>query len=298
MRYDTTLKDLFHEPPQRLLQILVGQRGLRMLPLEFSSVMKRIPDLLLELENLSILHMDLQSAPESMDHRMLMYRALIRQHYPGRRLIQKVLYLGADPWRPAAVINEENLHFRYDVIDIRDIDCREMLNSPSLEENILAVLCRLENERATIREILRRIDRMPPKARTDALTRLVILSGLRHLEPLVHEESNDMAITVNVMENTVLRNLFLKAEQKSRQEGLQEGLQKGLQKGFQKGRQEGRQEGKADLLLHLLQRRFGPLPREVTDQVLTADQATLELWSDRVLDVPTLEEVLGGQRIS
>ncbi|MBF0626576.1 MAG: DUF4351 domain-containing protein, partial [Magnetococcales bacterium] len=118
-------------------------------------------------------------------------------------------------------------------------------------------------------------------------TRLVILSGLRHLEPLVHEESNDMAITVNVMENTVLRNLFLKAEQKSRQEGLQEGLQK--------GRQEGQQAGKADLLLHLLQRRFGPLPREVTDQVLTADQATLELWSDRVLDVPTLEEVLGDQ---
>ena len=64
------------------------------------------------------------------------------------------------------------------MIDIRTIDCHELLASPTVEENILAVLCRMENPENTIMEILRRISALPPKARNDALTKLFTLSRL------------------------------------------------------------------------------------------------------------------------
>ena len=74
-------------------------------------------------------------------------------------------------------------------------------------------------------------------------------------------------------------------------EGLQEGRQKGLQEGRQKGLQEGQQKGEAALLLRLLARRFPSLPDWATQKVRDADSATLETWSDRLLETRTLDEL-------
>ncbi|MBF0165817.1 MAG: hypothetical protein HQM01_15145 [Magnetococcales bacterium] len=41
-QYDTTLKDLFEKPPQRLLQILIGREAVELLPVEFASTQKRL----------------------------------------------------------------------------------------------------------------------------------------------------------------------------------------------------------------------------------------------------------------
>ncbi|MBF0426701.1 MAG: hypothetical protein HQL66_12870 [Magnetococcales bacterium] len=273
MRYDTTLKDLFQEPPQHLLRLLVGKRGLALLPMEFPATMRRVPDLVLAMEDHSILHVDMQSTAEPMEWRMLMYYALIRQRYPKQALVQKVLYLGMEPWRFPVAIEEPALRFSCEVVDIRDIDCRRMLESPSLEENILAVLCRMEDGRDTIREVLRRISHLKPKARADALTKLVVLSGLRRLETTVQEEADRMAITVDVMENAVLRGLFLKTQQESEAKG--------------------RQEGGAYLLLYQIERRFGSPPEWVKAKLAAADLEMLKAWSQRVWDVASLEELFG-----
>ena len=48
----------------------------------------------------------------------------------------------------------------------------------------------------------------------------------------------------------------------------------------------------ADVLLRLLEKRFGPLPSQVKDRVLRAGLSDLDLWTDRVLEAPTLEAVL------
>jgi len=60
------------------------------------------------------------------------------------------------------------------------------------------------------------------------------------------------------------------------------------------GRQEGRQEGEAEMLLRLLQLRFGPLPVAVTARVTAADAETLLRWSERVLSAPTLDAVFAA----
>ncbi|MBF0437052.1 MAG: hypothetical protein HQL77_17030 [Magnetococcales bacterium] len=184
-QYDTTLKDLFEKPPQRLLQILIGREAVELLSVEFASTQKRLPDLLFLLKDDSIFHLELHGRSEVMDWRMLMYYSVIRQRYPNRVLVQKVLYVGLKEWQSGSSIEEPNLSFRYEVIDIRSIDCRELLDSPSLEENILAILCRIDNQKEVIREILYRINELPIKTRADALTKLVILSRLRRLEMVV-----------------------------------------------------------------------------------------------------------------
>ncbi|MBF0192224.1 MAG: hypothetical protein HQL99_13950 [Magnetococcales bacterium] len=87
-QYDTTLKDLFEQPPQTLLNILIGRRAVELLPVEFASTQKRIPDLVFRMDDGSILHLELQSSSEIMDWRIMMYYSLIRQRYPERDLIQ------------------------------------------------------------------------------------------------------------------------------------------------------------------------------------------------------------------
>ncbi|MBF0437466.1 MAG: DUF4351 domain-containing protein [Magnetococcales bacterium] len=266
-QYDTTLKDLFEKPPQRLLQILIGREAVELLSVEFASTQKRLPDLLFLMQDDSITHLELQGRPEVMEWRMLMYYSVIRQRYPNRILIQKVLYVGLQEWQSGSSIEEPNLSFHYEVIDIRSIDCRELLDSPSLEENILAILCRIDNQKEVIQEILYRISELPIKARADALTKLVIISRLRRLETVVKEEAEEMSLTFNLMENDVFRPIIVKAQMESRQ------------------------EGEAAILTRLLQRRFGTVPDWANEKIAKADLSSLEDWSLRIFDAQSLDDV-------
>ncbi|WP_130471532.1 DUF4351 domain-containing protein [Candidatus Magnetaquicoccus inordinatus] len=267
-QYDTTLKDLFRDPPQRLLHLLFGCHAVESLPVEFSSTQKRVPDLLLLMADGSLTHIELRSKSEAVSWRMLMYYALIRQQHPERLLKQKLLYVGEAKWWSQAGIEEDRLTFRYDVVDIRDMDCQELLASSLLEENILAILCRMADVHETIQHILYRISALPDKGRADALTRLVILSRLRRLETVVKQEAEKMALTFNIMENEVLRPLFLQE------------------------RVDGRHEGEAAILTRQLQRRFGNLPVWASEKIAKAEPSTLEEWSLRILDATTIESVL------
>ncbi|MBF0625456.1 MAG: Rpn family recombination-promoting nuclease/putative transposase [Magnetococcales bacterium] len=276
MKYDRTLKSLFHTLPQRLLTLLTGQEALELLPVEFPSVKSRVPDLVARLCDGTIFHMELQATnPDNMPERMLEYRTLLRVRYPHARILQLVLYVG--PGRPdfQMEIVEENLTFRYTVMNIGDIDCRLMLDSPCLEENLLAILCRLEDGRRTIQAILTRIAALPAKARADALEKLMILAGLRKLEVAIKEEVTAMAITVDVMENAFLRDIFNRGETE----------------GLQKGRQEGLREGQMRTLRSLLEWRFGQTPDWVASNLAKADVESLEQWTKNLFNAGSLEEV-------
>ncbi|MBF0144794.1 MAG: DUF4351 domain-containing protein [Magnetococcales bacterium] len=274
-RYDTTLKDLFEKPPQRLLQILIGRQAIKLLPVEFASTQKRIPDLVFLLEDDSIFHLELQSNPEGMNWRMLMYYSLIRQRYFDKNLVQKVLYVGLEQWNSGSAIEEGHLSFRYEVIDIRSIDCRTLMASPSMEENILAILCRIDNQKEVIQEILYRISELPLKARADALTKLVILSRLRRLEMVVKTEALEMSLTFNLMENDVFRPMIMKVQMDSEQIG--------------------EQKGEAKILSRQLQRRFGVVPAWANEKIAKADLSSLENWSLRIFDAQSLDEVFSDK---
>ena len=66
-----------------------------------------------------------------------------------------------------------------------------------------------------------------------------------------------------------------------------------IERGRQQGREEGAQRKARELLVKLLERRFGPLPEAALARVDAADTAELDLWVERVLTAATLAEVLG-----
>ncbi|MBF0185842.1 MAG: Rpn family recombination-promoting nuclease/putative transposase [Magnetococcales bacterium] len=74
--------------------------------------------------------------------------------------------------------------------------------------------------------------------------------------------------------------------------GKLEGREEGREEGRKEGEQSGEKRGKAEMLTRLLQHRFGDLPPWASQKIADADLATLENWSLRILDAPTLESVL------
>ena len=73
---------------------------------------------------------------------------------------------------------------------------------------------------------------------------------------------------------------------------IAQGLLHGRQEGRLEGRQEGRLEGRAELLVTLLQQRFGALPDDLPERVRNAAPANLERWAARLFSAPTLDAVL------
>lgn len=75
-----------------------------------------------------------------------------------------------------------------------------------------------------------------------------------------------------------------------RQEGFEVGVREGKEEGRKEGKKVGVQEGKRDLLLELLERRFGDLPDATVQRVhaLTSSEELSRLAA-RVLEAPTLE---------
>ena len=61
--------------------------------------------------------------------------------------------------------------------------------------------------------------------------------------------------------------------------------------GLEEGKREGELEGEAVVLERLLTRRFGPLDEATRSRTRGAGLKQLELWTDRILDAPTLTAV-------
>ena len=172
----------------------------------------------------------------------------------------------------------------YRLLDIREIDARELLRSARPGDLVLAMLAKGGTERLT--EIARRIALLSGAERSRALTQLMLLSGLRALSGSMRMELNTMASDVIDIEKIEffrdrIRDLTDRAQAKALAEGLAEGLAKG------------RGEGMVQLLRELVQTKFGPLPKWAEDRLSHASTAQVERWARKVLDAKTLESVLG-----
>ena len=75
------------------------------------------------------------------------------------------------------------------------------------------------------------------------------------------------------------------------EQGMERGLERGLERGKIEGLTEGLERGKAEVLMRLMERRFGPLSRTVRDRIAGAGPDELDAWSDRILDAGDLEAI-------
>ena len=177
--YDKTLREILNNVPVNLIKILSKKNVKKLLNSSFPSVKEREADFLVELEDGEIFHLEIQSTNDNnMPRRMLFYALLIEESYK-KFPIQAVLYVGDEKNNIKPFLKRKNLNYKYEVFDIKSIDCKILIESESIEDNILSILCNIENETNLLKKITSKLLNLPEKKRADYLRKLFTLSRLR-----------------------------------------------------------------------------------------------------------------------
>lgn len=279
--YDVTLKSILTRLAGSVLAGLTGFAVERWHNVELPAVRHRRADLLGETADCRLVHLEPQSTNQArMTLRMLEYALAIHRRF-HRFPEQIVLYVGNAPPRMKSRIAEPHLSFRYRLVDIRDLDGEPLLASASLEDNVLAILLRLGNEREAVHRILGRIAASKSERRGPALAELMILAGLRKLGTVIEREIEQMPILDDIMDHEVL------GRERRR------GIALGRVEGREEGRLEGEIEGERRVVLRQIAKRFGPVPGWAKERLDSLSASELEQVELRLLDAPTLDALLG-----
>ena len=248
-KMDILLRDILQRIPEKFVHLLTGKRGVKILDNTFPSIKERKADLVVELEDSSIFHLELQTHPDkNMPLRMLEYRVLLMQKYPNRKIRQMVLYVGEGVPRMESSINQPNLSFSYELKDIKELSCQELMESPQLEDKILAVLCNVKEPEQYFNQLLQELLNLPEKERADYIRKL--LTALQYRPKL----------------KTVLRNLL---EERKMPLTITEEMMK-QDPFFQEGLEKGKLEAQKEAILNLY--RELQLPPEKIAKVLKVSE--------------------------
>lgn len=279
-RYDTALKLVLPKWGSAVFRQLANDPIARWCSQELPRVATQYADLLAETASGELWHLELQSTNDpEMVYRMLDYAAGVR--WVHRRLPQQcVLYVGREPLRMQEEIRGKSMWFRCRMVDVRELDGEDLLESGDVGDNIVAILTRLRNSEEAVRRVLSAIARLEESDRDEALEALLIVAGLRELEERIEQEARTMPVFDDILENKVLGREFKR------------GLEEGVRQGREEGREEGRQAGELSILRRLISSRFGSLPPSLDQRLAQLSPAELEDVGVRVLRAQTIEELL------
>lgn len=120
--YDVALKSILTRPGSSILTQLIGVRSLKWINVEAPKVNNRRVDLLGELPDGNLVHIELQSRNEKdFALRMAEYAFGIRRKY-GHLPHQVALYVGEAPLRMKDRIEGPDVSVRFHLVDIRNLD--------------------------------------------------------------------------------------------------------------------------------------------------------------------------------
>ena len=224
-KFDKTLRDIIQNIPQKFVSILTGKKGVKILDNTFPSTKERVADLVLQLEDDTIFHLELQTQNDkNMPFRMLEYYLLLKQRYPDKPINQMVLYVGDGKPNMPDFLETDKLKFSYEIKDIKDIKCKELLESDSLEDKILAVLCKVEDFEEYIFELTKELLKLPEKQRADYIRKLLIALNYRpklkmKLKTLLEERKMPLTITEEMAKEDPFYDLgFKKGKEEAKKE--------------------------------------------------------------------------------
>ena len=217
-RMDVLLRDILQRIPERFVYLLTGKRGIKILDNSFPTIKERKADFVAELEDGSIFHLELQTYPDkNMPLRMLEYRILLMQKYPGKEIYQMVLYVGEGTPKMGSSINQQDLFYRYELKDIKELSCEELMNSSKLEDKILAVLCNVKNPERYFEQLIQELLSLPEKERTDYIRKLLTAVYYRpKLKVVLKRILEDRKMPLTITEEMIKQDPFY-------QEGLERG---------------------------------------------------------------------------
>ncbi len=286
--FDGALKEMFQlDQPSVLDRLTRGVKVKAFLNVELPRVQERRVDLVVLLEDETILHVEIQSTNDgSIVYRMITYYALIKQTY-RRPVRQVILYVGEDRMKMPDRLEEDGNRLVYGLMDIREFDAEALMATGNRADLALAVLG--GGGGANLRGILQKAAKLKGAARGRVLAQILLLAGLRGMAGRVEWEMKTMGVVIDITKNPVLmrwrREAIEEGEAKGRAEGLSMGLSQGLSKGLS--------QGMSKILLEQLETKFGALPQWAESRVAKASPAQVERWARKVLTAKTLDGVIG-----
>jgi len=111
----------------------------------------------------AILHLEIQNDNDkTMHRRMLRYYNDISLRFERLPIFQYLVYIGKPKLKMKSTIVEDNLKFRYTIIDMHTIDCEKFLTMDSPDALVLAILCDFKgrDEKDVITYILTRLQEL------------------------------------------------------------------------------------------------------------------------------------------
>jgi hypothetical protein len=178
-----------------------------------------------------ILHFEFQVEDEIliMIRRFLLYRGILF-HKTGLSVKQFVIYLGNKPSKMVSILEQEDLSFRFAIINLCDIPFEEFLDSDNPETIIMAILANFKQQSSdkVIEKVLAKLAETVESRLllSKYVVQLQVLSNLRNLQSVVNQNIQNMAITADI---DLSKDPFFKdAIEKGLKQGLEQGLEQGL----------------------------------------------------------------------
>jgi hypothetical protein len=282
----------------KLMKDIMGIKYKRELDSVFKTTKERRVDLLLELEDDSILHIEFQTTNDNtMLYRMFEYYSLIKMEYKEKTIHQKLIYLGEDKCNMKNTLKDSKLYYEYELIDLKDFQCDDLLESDNMADITFAFLCNVRNREKLFRKALSKLRELPEQERSDwigkILTLLKVRPKLREGFKMLLKEEPMLEIPPFTIEELKDLPFIAKAIEQLEQEAILKGKKEGLQEGLEKGKQEGSLKTKKDDIKSVILIKFGVLPKELEEKIETTDD--IQILDDMLKKVALagkIEEIL------
>ena len=188
---------------------------------------KRESDIVFKYDN-KIVHIEIQNNNHpKMELRMLRYFSDILFEYQDYEVSQYVIYIGKEKCSMRETIVKNRISYSYDIIDVKEISCEELLYHENPSAVALSILCDFEgkDKQMVINTILKRIRKLTKdddREYKNYLEKVTILSTNRDLEENVKKGANMLAVDIEK----------IPFYQDGKAVGLKEGIDRGIEKGI------------------------------------------------------------------
>ena len=224
------LKDIFPAVAQKVLGLPDGVY--KSLPVDLQYTSEREADQVWQITPPGgqpfILHCEFQSTNDKqMLARMLLYYGFLyyQQKLPIRQFL---IYVGKDKLLMEHGFQSDSLSYRYHLIDLRSFPYQTFLGSSSSREVLLAILADFEGEPGELiaRKIITKLEQVCTSKLelSQRAVQLLRLAVLRNLNNTVFNLAKQMAITIDIKEDTLY--------QLGQEEGKEEAALNMLKEGF------------------------------------------------------------------
>ena len=152
MKKDITTKETIKTITYDIATYILGLRisDIKFIDKELQRVEKREADIvaLCKINSIkSILHIEIQNSNDkNMAKRMLRYYTDIKFIYDNIPIYQYLIYIGKPKLKMDNFIKDININFKYNIINMKDIDCKKFLEQDTPDALVLSILCDFKNK--------------------------------------------------------------------------------------------------------------------------------------------------------